>query len=110
MRIFLKNVTMSCLHTTFVVSSIMGSKIILFGVSGSAKHAAASERHRQTAFDDERQLFGVRLCPGGVVVAFPDDLCFLYLLLQWTRFSPELPAIIIDCSPFRILSARCRKW
>ncbi len=35
--------------------------------------------------------FGVRLCPWGVVVAFPDDLCFLYLLLQWTVSVPELP-------------------
>ncbi len=34
-----------------------GVEIILFGVSGSAKHAAASEHHRQTTFDDERQLF-----------------------------------------------------
>ncbi len=88
-----------------------GVEIILFGVSGSAKHAAASEHHRQTTFDDERQLFRCAfMSPGGVVVAFPDDLCFLYFLLQWTSFCPGTAAIIIDRSPFHVLSARCRKW
>ncbi len=56
-RISLKIVTDRLFAYHFCGFQHNGVEIILFGVSGSAKHAAASEHHRQTAFDNERQLF-----------------------------------------------------
>lgn len=109
-HIFLKNATDRLFAYHFCGFQHNGVEIILFGVSGSAKHAAASEHHRQTTFDDERQLF--RCAFMSLVVSLWHSLmtCVFIFLLQWTSFCPGTAAIIIDRSPFHVLSARCRKW
>ncbi len=85
MRIFLKNVTDRLFAYHFLCFQHNGVEIILFGVSGSAKHALPVSTIGKQRLIMSANCFGCVYVPGGVVVAFPDDLCF-YIVIAVDEF------------------------